>query len=356
MSNDSWQLSYDTYEAEKEGAREALLAVGNGVFGTRGCLEECDAGEVNYPGTYIAGVYNRLESQAGGRSVFNEDFVNCPNWLPLTFKIEGGEWLDLNRAELVEISRTLNLHNGVLDRRVVVRDEAGRETEVISRRTASMANPHVAALSYSVKPLNYSGQIVFRSGLDGDIINANVARYRDLSSRHLEPEKSGGEGAVSHIVVRTNQSGIQIAEVARLSVTQDGNAISPEFKSDEKPGAVLTEFAVDVGEGNVVMVEKVVGIRTSLDPEGGDSLEGAQAAVESVTTFDEIVADSEAAWADIWGRIDIAVEGDELSQKLLRLHLYHSMVTASPHTAALDVGIPARGLHGEAYRGHIFWD
>ena len=45
-----------------------------------------------------------------------------------------------------------------------------------------------------------------------------------------------------------------------------------------------------------------------------------------------------------------------MSQKILRLHLYNCVVTASPHTAALDVGIPARGLHGEAYRGHIFWD
>ena len=62
------------------------------------------------------------------------------------------------------------------------------------------------------------------------------------------------------------------------------------------------------------------------------------------------------AWASIWDRIDIRLEGDRLSQMLLRLHLYHSMVTASPHTAKLDVGIPARGLHGEAYRGHIFWD
>ncbi|MCA1688645.1 MAG: glycoside hydrolase family 65 protein, partial [Actinobacteria bacterium] len=28
----------------------------------------------------------------------------------------------------------------------------------------------------------------------------------------------------------------------------------------------------------------------------------------------------------------------------------------SPHTADLDAGVPARGLNGEAYRGHVFWD
>ena len=42
--------------------------------------------------------------------------------------------------------------------------------------------------------------------------------------------------------------------------------------------------------------------------------------------------------------------------RILRLHLFHVLQTLSPHTADLDVGVPARGLHGEAYRGHVFWD
>lgn len=42
--------------------------------------------------------------------------------------------------------------------------------------------------------------------------------------------------------------------------------------------------------------------------------------------------------------------------RILRLHLFHVLQTLSPHTAELDVGVPARGLHGEAYRGHVFWD
>jgi trehalose/maltose hydrolase-like predicted phosphorylase len=61
-------------------------------------------------------------------------------------------------------------------------------------------------------------------------------------------------------------------------------------------------------------------------------------------------------WEEIWDRIDIRIVGDRLAQKLLRMHLYHLMVTTSPLNASIDAGIPARGLHGEAYRGHIFWD
>jgi len=52
----------------------------------------------------------------------------------------------------------------------------------------------------------------------------------------------------------------------------------------------------------------------------------------------------------------VLISGDREAQKLVRLHLFHMMVSASPHHAGLDSGIPPRGLHGEAYRGHIFWD
>ncbi|MCD6354502.1 MAG: glycoside hydrolase family 65 protein, partial [Prolixibacteraceae bacterium] len=72
--------------------------------------------------------------------------------------------------------------------------------------------------------------------------------------------------------------------------------------------------------------------------------------------FNSILTESRKAWGKIWDKIDIQIEGDRKSQMLIRLHLYHLMVTASPNNVNIDAGIPARGLHGEAYRGHIFWD
>jgi trehalose/maltose hydrolase-like predicted phosphorylase len=72
--------------------------------------------------------------------------------------------------------------------------------------------------------------------------------------------------------------------------------------------------------------------------------------------FDQIIVDSAIVWRKLWKTIDIGIEGDRLSQKMIRLHLYHLLSTTSPHNENLDFSIPARGLHGEAYRGHIFWD
>jgi beta-phosphoglucomutase family hydrolase len=355
LEAEKWSLSDTEYLPELESTREALLTVGNGYFGTRGAQEECRAGEHNYPGTYVAGVYNRLSSQIGGREVQNEDLVNCTNWLPMTFRIDGGDWFDPNEQQILEFSRKLDLRRGVLQRTLRVCDPQGRETQVESWRLASMADPHLAALRYVVTPLNYSGQISVRSGLDGRLVNGGVGRYQGLANRHLEPVGVAGEGKTSWVVVCTNESGIEIATAARLSASLDGNALTPEMRVEAEDAAAHSTFDMQVAAGQSLEVDKVVAIFNSNDDVQGDPLAPARAAVASASP-EEVLAASARAWEAVWERIDIELDGDRLSQKILRLHLYHCMVAASPHTAALDVGIPARGLHGEAYRGHIFWD
>ena len=356
LDEDMWSLSYHDYSKENEGARESLCTVGNGYFGTRGVLEESDANDTNYPGAYIAGVYNRLESEVAGRTVVNEDFVNCPNWLSITFRIGNGEWLDLNETEIISFTRRLDFRDGVLHRKVVMRDSAGRETLIESSRLASMAEPHLAALRYTITPLNYSERITIRSGLNGRIINAGVERYRQLSLKHLEPVAEGGEDKTSYIVLQTNQSGIQIAEAAKLFISVNNDHVDPEVTLDEMSGAVYSIVNLDTQRGSPICVDKVVAIYTSNDKDIGNPLGAAQKALQNINSFDEVQQASAAAWADIWKKIDVQITGDRRAQKLLRFNQYHCLITASPHNVNLDVGIPARGLHGEAYRGHIFWD
>ena len=64
------------------------------------------------------------------------------------------------------------------------------------------------------------------------------------------------------------------------------------------------------------------------------------------------------AWAQLWARFPIELRGSEDDRVLpvLRLHIFHLLQTISPNSMDRDVGVPARGLHGEAYRGHVFWD
>ncbi len=356
LDEDCWSIVYHDYDPLKEKSREALLAVGNGYFGTRGAMEECDAGEHNYPGTYMAGMFNRRISKVGNRDIENEDFVNCPNWLPLTFRIGEGEWMDPNRIKVLDIHRRRSFRDGLLSREMLVEDASGNRTRISSRRVASMEDMHYAAISYTLEPKNYSGKISIRSVLDGDLINDGVERYRQLDQHHLEPMDQGGDRQSQYLLVKTSQSDIEIGMAARLRVFLDRTEQEAGFLHITTEGKVETETEMDVKMGQSLTLEKLVNIYTSRETGPGLCLQTARERLSGMDSFQKVHLRSAGKWEEIWKEADIRVTGDRFAQKLLRMHTYHLLVTASPHNANLDAGIPARGLHGEAYRGHIFWD
>jgi beta-phosphoglucomutase family hydrolase len=356
LEEDNRSLTYTDFDKNKERSREAILTVGNGYFGTRGAFEEAAANPVHYPGTYIAGLYNRLISNIGGRKVENEDFVNIPNWLQITFKIDDGEWFDPGNAEIPDCYRRLDFRNGIMERVLTIRDKHGKETLIRSQRLAGMSDPHLAALKYSISPMNYHGRITVKSTLNGNIINDGVDRYKQLNQKHLHPHDYGTDGKLSWLVVKTTQSAIEIAEAVKLNILFENSAIEPDIENNAACGYVESTFSADLERLHVLTVEKIVAIYTSKPDDTAQPLAAAKEKIMLTESFDHLAGENETAWTKIWEKIDIQIEGDRLAQKLLRLHLYHLMVSFSPHNKDFDAGITARGLHGEAYRGHIFWD
>ncbi len=356
LNKELWSISHYGYDTQKEKSREALLTVGNGYFGTRGALEETDANPNNYPGTYMAGLFNRLKSPVGDRMIENEDFVNAPNWLPITFKIAEGEWFDPNTDEVVELERSLDFRSGVLNKKMIVSDKDGRETLIESRRFASMANPHHAAIDYSLTPLNYNGYIRVKSRLYVPEKNEGVERYKQLNQKHLTPVKQGAKNGLSYVLAKTTQSGIDIAVAAKLEVFYEAKPLATNYRIKEDDGWVNTYLKASVKEGETLRIEKLVSICNSLSTETPKPLDFALEDVKKLKSFGIMHAASIRAWELLWDKADVRITGDRIAQKLLRMHIYHSLVTTSPHNKNIDFGIPARGLHGEAYRGHIFWD
>src|SRR4051812_8220716 len=102
-----WSLVYEQFDPRAEHLREALCTLGNGYFASRGAAEESAADAIHYPGTYLAGGYNRLKTDLVGRVIENEDLVNLPNWLFLTIRPEGGDSLDLRAVEIASYRQEL---------------------------------------------------------------------------------------------------------------------------------------------------------------------------------------------------------------------------------------------------------
>ena len=352
IDKDSWHIHYYTLEKEKEKSRESLLSIGNGYFGTRGSMEELPAGEWNYPGTYIAGLYNRLESPVGDRNIENEDFVNAPNWLPLQFKINDGEWISPDKLNIHEYYKGLKLRNGLFRRTIIGEDQEGHLIRIRSQRFASMQQMHIGALRYEITALNFSGKITIKSGIDANIINDGVARYRALNQQHLEHIAQGTENGILWSTSKTTQSNIEISEAAAHFI--NGAALK-EIQTEEKEAIINMLHEQSVQEGESISIDKIVSIYTNKKDDSKNPLADALSAVKE-QDYEDLLAKSSDCWKDIWNKADIAIEGDRQSQKLLRLHIYHMLVSASPNNSNIDASITARGLHGEAYRGHIFWD
>ena len=350
-----WLLRYDGFDPAQEGLREALCTLGNGYAATRGAAPEARADGVHYPGVYVAGCYNRLTTaEVAGRAVENEDLVNVPNWLPLTFRAEDGEWFGVEQAELLSYWQELDMRRGVLTRLVRLRDMAGRITLVTQRRLVSMDDPHLTALEITILPENWTGRLGVRSALDGTVTNAGVARYRTLNGRHLVPVATGCDGEdVVWLQVRTATSRVEIAQAARTRVS--GGTGRAGRRPRREDGWVAHELTLDVVEGRPVAVEKVAALFTSRDRAIAESVLAARRRVERAGDFDALLERHVLAWDRLWRHCHIDMGGGE-PQRALNLHMFHLLQTLSPHVADLDVGVPARGLHGEAYRGHVFWD
>ncbi|MFD2515463.1 glycoside hydrolase family 65 protein [Pontibacter locisalis] len=353
-----WEIIYEDWVPEEQPLREALCTLGNGYFATRGAFEEAEADEkVHYPGTYLGGGYNRAISEVAGKQVENEDLVNWPNWLPLTFRHAGGNWFSLEKVELVKFYQELDMQEGVLRRDIHFRDVEGRETRLVSRRFVSMANPHVAAQVWELTPLNWSGEIEVRTALDGRVTNSGVARYRSLEREHLEPIGADQYDEESiYLLVQTKQSKVRMAQAARTVVVADGKKQEVERHSRAENNYVEQVLKITCSQNQPIGVEKVVLIYTSRDFAISEPLQEALRNIERIVNFEHLLSASSRAWKRMWKRCDLELTCNKEAQSVLRLHVFHLLQTVSPNSIGRDVGVPARGLHGEAYRGHIFWD
>ena len=353
----AWRLTYRGFDPGEEGLRETLCALGNGYFVTRGAAPEASADEVHYPGAYLAGCYNRLITEVQGRPVENEDLVNVPNWLPLTFRIEDGEWFHLSKVKVQRYRLELDMRSGILTRFVAFRDDAGRQTEMTQRRLVHMGDKNVAALETVIVARNWSGRITILAALDGTVTNAGVPRYSELDGRHLVPLSTRRQADDSIcLVVETSQSHVVIAEAARVWLRSQGAPRELHAELEQRPGYVALRIPHDLEQDVPLTVEKTVALFSSRERGISEPGYAACRKLERTAAFAELLDTQAMAWDRLWRRCAISLNDHGELDRTLHLHVFHTLQTVSPNSVDLDAGVGARGLHGEAYRGHVFWD
>ena len=357
-----WSLIFDEPETAAEGIRESLCALGNGYFTTRGAATWATADGVHYPGTYLAGGYNRLTTDVAGRVIENEDLVNLPNWLPLCFRLEDGGWLDPSQMTVLSGRRELDLRRGLLIRNLRVQDSQGRRTRLCERRLVSMADMHLAALETSLTPENWSGELTVSAGIDGRVVNDGAALYDKFSKQHLVPLQAAAVADDTLMLrARTSQSALEVAMAVRTRVSIDGTPLQGERRRVVDDDRISQELDVTLAEGQTLVVEKVLALHASRDAAISNGQVAVRKAIVRAAGFRSLMAAQIGAWRRLWRRFDIQLEPVDADFKLnvpmlLRLNIFHLLQAMSPNSIGLDIGVPARGWTGEAYQGHIFWD
>jgi HAD superfamily hydrolase (TIGR01509 family) len=358
-----WRLVYDGFDPWHEGHREALTTLGNGRMAIRGAAPEAQDDSVHYPGTYLAGTYNRLVHVVNGEKSEGEHMVNLPNWLPLDIRFGSGEWWSEGGLTPKREHRELDMRKAVLSRRVLLQDSQGLELEVTQRRIVSMAQPHLALLETTLTPRGWSGPVQIRTGIDATVVNDNVPEDAELGNRHLEILTIETQANHETVQAITVQSQIRIALAVRVSFSGEPNSMvrslpaSTLASSAERNPPWLQNHHANASDGKSLVICKTAAIVSSRDRAVSSPLTGAYAVLRRTPEdFQAAVAAHETSWKHLLDLFTFDLHADRETQLVLNLHVFHLLQTLTPHTADLDAGVPARGLHGEGYRGHIFWD
>lgn len=357
IDEDNRYLTFHGFDAGMEKLRETLTTTGNGYFATRGSLEtEQQDDDVHYPGTYMAGLFNKTPSQVHGKTIWNNDLVNLPNWLLTRIRIADGPWYKLHEMKIHRYCHRLSFMDGTLYREIDIEDNAGNRSLLEIKRFVSMADCHYGALQLKLTPLNWSAPVTIDAAVDGNITNNGVPRYRALNGEHLVFMDAGETRNGYCLFTKTNYSNIAVFIHAKTELRNGNSDCSGQRSTIREEKLISHRYTVNAVQQQPLTLEKSVFITTGNSVDPVKPQDACFAAFDNGTGFTQLYNAHAAAWVKLWEHTDIVLTGDRFVQRTARLHIYHLLVTASPHNVDIDAGLPARGLHGEAYRGHIFWD
>ena len=370
-------LVYVGGEDLHKGKRAALTTLANGYMSLRGTASEIPTAQRGAPGVYIAGIFNRLVSDVEGRVQEHESMVNLAHWAHADVRFADGDWLSEGGLQVVKERRSMNFDDGVLVREILLEDPlAGpaRRIRMMQRRLVSMDKQHLGAVLTRITLLSdQPQQIMVRTGIDARVNNDNVAEYDQLEKQHLETRMATSrEDGTLMVEVYTKQSRLRVGMAQRTSVVghRDGVVFEPETPIQaecvEIPNghgkAVFSEYSLSVSPDVSYDFDSVTAVVHSRDAALSSVRGGAVQQLDWLpnASFAGLLHGHRAALNKLWDRFGVDVETTaghpQQTQLELDLHTFHLMGSMSPHTAYQDVGTTARGMTGEGYRGHVFWD
>jgi kojibiose phosphorylase len=331
----SWLIKEEGWVKSLQGIREAQLALGNGYWGSRAVLEELPY-EAK-PGTYLAGVYDKVGSQVS-------ELVNLPN--PFNFKITAdGEKLGVVTMDVLEHRRVLNLRSGLLSRRSIFQDSKKRKYDYQSLRFISMHDKNTGVLQVAFTPLEHRANISIETGIDTSVYNSGTAT--EGRKRHFRVKELGQFNKEGYLIVETFgklhtvilRSGFYYRTKGKRIAAKDNIF---QLKLEKNQTVIFTKiFCID----HIQQTENLNGFKKSSEKKFRKVFQ---------TSPNTLLSKHIRAWEGLWEKAEVSIWGDPEVEKNFRFNIYHMLICAPCDGGNSSIG--AKALTGEGYRGHIFWE
>ena len=198
--------------------------------------------------------------------------LNSTNWIGIRVWIDGEE-LDLATAKVTRFLRVLNMADGYLQRSMEVELSSGKRIGVEALRFCSLADDETAALRYTVTPINFSGELVFKPYLDADVVNED-ANWDERFWTMIDARNWDNGGTV---VSRTKKTAYELGVSMQVQVAQNGSSAPGLYEADLDSGRVALTGKVNAAQGDRVVLYKYVGVVSSLNADAPAVGEGRSA-------------------------------------------------------------------------------
>lgn len=356
-----WRITETAFDTASHFLDETLFALGNGYIGLRGTHEEGYAGPAgtSLDGTYLNGFYEsesiHYPETAYGLARQNQFMLNVPNAKRIELYLED-ECFDLLQGTVVSYERSLDFRSGLLSRSVEWQSPQGRRVAINSRRLVCFHHKHLFAIRYEVTPLNFSGRIRLISAIDGAVKNLEAGDDPRVGSAVSGPvlqlqavEQSDGFSALVH---RTGNSGFTLvsaieseltyAGAVRLEAGQDGQRAEQryELQAEQGQSVCLTKFGTYFSSRDYPRAELMARSKDML----GSAISAG---------FDALCAAQERYLSEFWQQADVEIAGDDALQQGIHFNQFHLLQSVGRDG---KTNIAAKGVTGEGYEGHYFWD
>ncbi len=349
-----WKIVEEGFVPEFNRISESIFSIGNGKMGQRANFEEKYSGDT-LNGTYVAGIYYPDKTRVGwwknGYPEYFAKIINSTNWIGIGVTINGEE-LDLAKCKVLSFRRELDMKNGLLTRSFVAELKNGNQVEVFSHRFVSICASEIGAIRYTVKAINFSGEIGVSPYLDGDVVNED-SNYDEKFWVEVSRAVGGPEG---YITLETLKTEFQLCTGMWFQLLKNGKKVNTDITNREREKYVEAKQVVSVTEGDEIVVEKFSATVSSLYYEKEDLVKNAKERIDLAAEagFDALFECHKNHWLEKWETSDIKIEGDVAAQQGIRFNIFQLNQTYTGEDERLNIG--PKGFTGEKYGGVTYWD